>query len=88
MSCTVRGSRSAVASHILELNHRRPSHVYRIPHGLDGELGFPEVIAKGFQVYILPKAISISFHLHLRVFAICGVYSHGSRSRDRNRRDR
>jgi len=64
---------------------RRPSHVFRIPHDLDGELGFSMFVSKDAEGHILYEATSVRVLVHPRVTSFCGVYSHGNRDRDRNR---
>ena len=59
--------------------------MFRIPRDLDGELGFPMLISKDAEGHILHEAISVRVLAHPRVTLFCGVYSHGSRGRDRNR---
>ncbi len=64
---------------------RRSSHVFRIPHDLNDELGFPMFVSKDVEGHVLHEAISVRVLVHPRVTSSCGVYSHGSRGRDRNR---
>ena len=67
---------------------RRPSHIFRIPHDLDGELGFSMFIPKDSKGHILHEAISVRVLVHSRVTSFYRAYSHGNRGRDRNQRGR
>ena len=64
---------------------RRQSHIFLIPHDLDGELGFSMFISKDAEGHVLQEATSVRVLVYPRVTSFCGVYSHGSRGRDRNR---
>lgn len=84
-------SKNAVRSSIIltaggEPFLRRPSHIFRIPHDLNRELGFSVFISKDAEGYILQEANSVRVLVHSRATLFCGVYSYGNRGRDRNQR--
>ena len=66
---------------------RRSSHVFRIPHDLNGELGFPMFISKDAEGHILHEMISVRVLANQRITSFCEVYSHDSKGHDRNRHD-